>query len=102
MLTESLPKKEVKQQPPKKQNKISLEESVKKQVLELLGRPKNLHKITARNLWDNRWRVNLWCTHIQQADVSEVEVHLIDYSYFIHTSDTGEIINSDPEIVKEY
>ena len=79
-----------------------LEEFVKEQVLQKLGTPENLFQITAGNMWDNRWRVNVWCTHKFQGEVSIVDIQSIDYSYFIHTSEDGTIIKSSPEIEKEY
>ena len=80
-----------------------LEEFVKEQVLQKLGTPENFSHITAGNMWDNRWRVNVWCFHKSQSDViSIVNVQSIDYSYFIHTSEDGTIIKSSPEIEKEY
>ena len=75
---------------------------VKEQVLLKLGTPKNLSHITAGNLWDNRWRVNVWCTHKPKGEVCMVETLSIDYSYFIHTSEDGTIIKSSPKIEKEY
>ena len=45
--------------PPNPQD-ISWEEELKKEVLKRLGKPPNLLQITACNLWDNRWRVNVW------------------------------------------
>ena len=79
-----------------------LEEFVKEQVLQKLGTPENLFQITAGNMWDKRWRVNVWCSQKFQGEVSIVVIQSIDYSYFIHTSEDGTIIKSSPEIEKEY
>ena len=75
---------------------------VKEQVLQKLGTPKNLSHVTAGNLWDNRWRVNVWGFHAPQSDVSIIDVQSIDHSYFIHTSEDGTIIKSSPKIEKEH
>ena len=68
-------------------------------VIASLGKPKNLHHATATNVFNNRWRVNLWCSHDKQLDVSVTSVLLIDYSYFITwDNESNDIISSDPEI----
>ena len=68
-------------------------------VISSLGKPKNLHNATATNVFSNRWRVNLWCSHDEQLDVSVTSVLLIDYSYFITwDNESNDIISSDPEI----
>ena len=77
-------------------------EFVKEQVLQKLGTPKNLFRITAGNMWENKWRVNVWLTHKWQGDGTEVDTHLIDHSYFIHTAEDGTITKSSPEIEKEH
>ena len=79
-----------------------LEAFVKEQVLQKLGTPTNLSHITAGNMWENRWRVNVWCTHEPRGEVCMVKAQSIDYSYFIHTSEDGTIIKSSPKIEKEY
>ena len=79
-----------------------LEKFIKEQVLQKLGTPENLSHVTAGNLWDNRWRVNVWCFHAPQGDVSFMDAQSLDYSYFIHTSEDGTIIKSSPKIEKEH
>ena len=106
MMTLTTTPKKPKQTATKATNEPAIEqdhtEFVKEQVLQKLGTPKNLFQITAGNMWANRWRVNVWLTHKWQGDVSEVDTHLIDHSYFIHTAEDGTITKSSPEIEKEH
>lgn len=72
-------------------------------VLELLGKPPNLREVTARNLWDDRWRVNVWCIEKVQLECYIADAHKIDHSYFIrYNSDSKEITLCDPVIKKLY
>jgi len=64
---------------------------VSKCVSERLGKPKDLRKVDCILLWDNHFRVNVWCGDPQT----------IRHSYFI-TANTEGIINTHPEIKKEY
>jgi hypothetical protein len=71
-----------------------------KRVLEALGnKPKNMFKITARNVFDNRWRVNIWSTKLVEGEYSSLTTNFIEYSYFIKfNNQLKSIITSDPEI----
>ena len=72
-------------------------------VLELLGKPPNLREITATNLWDDRWRVNVWCIEKKQLECSMADCHHIPHSYFLrYNPDSKEIIRCDPKIEKIY
>ena len=77
-------------------------ESVKEQVLEKLGKPNNLNFVRASNIFDNRWRVDVWCFFDSTKTIMPTKCSKIFHSYFIHTSGSGEIIKSDPKIEKEY
>jgi len=75
---------------------------VEEQVLNRLGTPSNLNFIRASNVFDNRWRVDVWCYHEVEGTLSSTSNSKIDYSYFIHADEQGKIINSSPEIKKEF
>ena len=68
-------------------------------VISKLGKPKNLFQVTAKNLWSNRWRINVWGVHQMETDCSIVDAYKIDYSYFIkYDEDSGKIVSCNPEI----
>jgi hypothetical protein len=70
---------------PKSKNIIS-------KVFEKLGKPKNLCKYTVKNVYGNRYRVNLI------KDDGSIGLD----SFFLHISSNGEIVYADPEIVRRY
>ena len=67
---------------------------VKEQVISRLGKPDTLKFIKASNVFDNNWRVDVWC-HFE----SEIA---IKHSYFVKVDEHGKFISSSPEIKKEY
>ena len=75
---------------------------VEEQVIGKLGKPKNLNFIRASNIFDNRWRVDVWCYYDSTETMTPTQCSKIYYSYFIHADDDGEITKSNPEIVKEH
>ena len=72
-----------------------LDAVIAEQVLHALGRPPNLHAVQVRPLWANRVRVNV----LLGADAASV---LVGHSYFLAVSDDGNILASDPKIVRLY
>lgn len=75
--------------------KVDHANRITRSVLEQLGRPKGLHKVTACNVYSTRWRVNVWVE-------TKPGTILIVHSYFIIATDGGEIISSNPSIEKTY
>lgn len=71
-----------------------------RQVIDLLGgEPEKTYKITARNVYGDRWRVNIWTTREIETDCSISEAHYIEYSYFIRfNKELSQITSSDPNI----
>tara|TARA_R110002051_G_scaffold32786_6_gene73995 strand:- start:4219 stop:4554 length:336 start_codon:yes stop_codon:yes gene_type:complete len=89
----SLPKKKDKKAPVQHQDKL-----VVNAVMSVLGKPENLHHVKAHNVFSDRWRVDVWGSHIRENIMTSSEL-LIDYSYFIRfDNESNEIISSDPEI----
>lgn len=69
---------------------------VEKQVLEGVGKIDNLKMIRAKNVFDNNWRVDIWCeTETEGCIVPKLDIR---YSYFIRADKEGNIINSSPEL----
>jgi|TARA_R110002020_G_scaffold421371_2_gene630439 hypothetical protein len=89
----SLPKQKERKAPIKHQDKL-----VVNAVISLLGKPKDLDHVRAHNVFSDRWRVDVWCSHQSDPESFSSEL-LIDYSYFIRfDNESNEIISSDPEI----
>ena len=90
------------QRTPDSNDKIAKENFIREQVLNLLGRPKSLNFIRASNVFDNRWRVDVWCYFDSQETIMPSQCSKILHSYFIHASEDGTIIKSSPSREKEY
>ena len=73
------------------------DERVVSMVLELLGEPAHYFGTTVRNVFDNKWRVNVWTQHYTSQRITPV--HHISHSFFL-TIQNGEITHSDPPIIQ--
>ena len=77
---------------PKIQEKLVCEE-----VLTKLGHIRDFYKITANNIYYNKWRVNVWIEQWEEG--MSGPTYYIKYSYFCTVQDNC-IAHSDPEIMK--
>ena len=77
---------------PNLQQKLVCEE-----VLTKLGHIRDLYKITANNIYYNKWRVNVWIEQWEEG--MSGPTYYIKYSYFCTVQDNC-IAHSDPEIIK--
>jgi hypothetical protein len=66
-----------------------------KRVLAALGQPPELHRLYVRQLWEDRYRVNI----VIGEDVASAK---IVHSYFVVSDGAGNIVLSIPEIKKQY
>ena len=64
-------------------------------LMKRIGRPKNLIMCKASNLWDNRYRINVYTKYMVDAE-TELEGQKISYSCFAKLIDDKEL-----EIVSE-
>ena len=80
----------------------ALKEKIIRQVLDGTGEIKDFKDVRASNVFDNRWRVDVWCYYDSTQTIVATKCSKIYYSYFIHTDDDGKITKSNPEIVKEH
>ena len=64
---------------------------VSKAVIERLGKPKDLAWVDSVHLWENHFRVNVWCGDPPR----------ILHSYFVRFGDEG-IVDAAPDIDKKY
>lgn len=88
---------------PQKPKNEDLTKYVEAAVLDMLGTPSNMTMITSRNVYDNRWRVNVWTEYEVKGDIVHSVSQKIKHSYFVHFNHTDhKIIKADPEIKKEY
>ena len=72
-------------------------------VRKSLGIPKNLKQMTAGNVFDNYWRVNVWTEEPVAGEYSNLYTYKIKHSYFIkYDKELDRIIYSDPEIELTY
>jgi hypothetical protein len=72
-------------------------QSISEWVLQELGTPHNLLRIDAKPLWDNYYRVNVYCA--QDVGLSAKEVSVSD-SFFVYKTEDGYL--SNPEIERKY
>ena len=78
-------------------------EYLKADVLKKLGTPPNLIEITAANVFENRWRVNIWVTKDVETGYRTVKSPSMPdgHSFFCIIRQGGTIIYK-PEIKKLY
>ena len=84
------PKDEVEPDKRRKLNNV-----IKEQVINALGKPIDLRDIQIRKVWDEHYRVNV----IVGADASAVS---IAHSYFLVIDSVGSVISATPNITKLY
>ena len=85
---------------PVKQQDPHLENIVRQAVLEQLGKPPRLNKVRCHNVFDTRWRVNVWTEYDAGVEMIYTS-HRIEHSYFCRLSDDGEV-TCDPPIERLY
>jgi len=76
-------------------------ELVEDAVLKIMGKPKNFYQIKALNVYDNRWRVDIWTSYVPKNSMTGLDSYKISYSYFCHVQG-NEIVKSIPEIGKPF
>lgn len=64
------------------------EDEIKSQLFKLVERPKNLHSVKIVNVYDNRYRINLWVTE----DHEGLSKNKIKASYFAKLTDNKLIL----------
>lgn len=77
---------------------LELEEKVKSKILNRLGTPSNLHSITARNVFANKWRVNIWLLDPSDG-YSVARSYSIAHSFFCELTKNG-TLRTKPTIEK--
>jgi hypothetical protein len=80
---------------PEKTDGQRINAAIGKHVVRLLGQPGDLHTVQVRQLWDNHFRVNVFIG----LDAGSLK---LAHSYFLLTDGDGNILESTPEIAKQY
>jgi len=94
------------------QEALALEESIKAQVFERLGRPKNLARVTVTPCKNGcHARINIWCSvpikketgyfAVVRNTIFDSRVELMD-TFYLQLSLEGGIIHSEPRIERKY
>jgi hypothetical protein len=73
----------------------TLTDFIQQQVLQSLGKPRNLLKVQVNPVWDNHYRVNIFVG-------SDGASATIPNSFFLVVDTEGSVIAATPKIVKQY
>lgn len=85
--------------PVKNTSKSDLSETIANAVVKQLGTPNNFLKVKAINVFGNSYRVNVY-TIVDDSGL--VKKSSITYSYMVKADQQGNIVDSKPEIVKQF
>jgi hypothetical protein len=80
---------------PKKQEREQHDAVIGKQVLLVLGKPDDLHRVQVRRLWEDHYRVNV----LVGLDAASARVA---NSYFLVVEGNGTIVASTPLLTRKY
>jgi len=80
---------------PKKRETVQRNAEITAQLLQLMGKPGDLHSVQVRHLWGDHFRVNV----LVGVDAASVKVA---QSYFLVVASNGSIITSTPLIRRQY
>jgi hypothetical protein len=75
-------------------------EHIKSQVLAKIGRPPRLHRVEITQHHGGNYRVNVWQQPEPDRDIAVTLNPRIRWSYYLTMSETGEILHSNPPMVK--
>lgn len=81
--------KTMKTKPEQKEEEPKFDETI---IIDLLlkqvDKPKNCSRINVKNVFDNRFRINVWTTNLQNG----IEISKIEKSYFAKLIDNNLVI----------
>ena len=63
-----------------KNDKVSDKTTIEKLLFKQVNKPKNLHEVRVSNVFDNRYRINVWTT-VEEDNLTKRKIHS---SYFAH------------------
>ena len=78
-------------------------QEIKSETLKRLGKPKRLYKITACNVFDSNWRVNVWVNREVETEFDVILSPTIPkgHSFFV-TVRQGGLLEFNPDVEKLY
>ena len=80
--------------------KVDHSERIKSQVLAKIGKPPRLDRVEVSRHHGSKYRVNIWQQPEPDKNIAVTIGPRIGLSYYLTVSDTGEIIHSDPPLIK--
>ncbi len=78
----------------------SHKEKIKSQVLAKIGKPPRLDHVEVSHHHNGKYRVNIWERPEPNKNIAVTIGPRIGPSYYLTVSDTGEIIDSHPPLIK--
>ena len=75
-------------------------ERIKSQVLAKIGKPPRLDHVEVSHHHNDKYRVNIWQQPEPDKNIAVTIGPRIGLSYYLTVSDTGEIIDSYPPMIK--
>jgi len=69
-----------------------IREGLIEQVIDKLGMPDTKYFVDPKNVFDNRWRVNVWVDQNPQSHIPRMQ---ITHSYFLKVDEYGAILNEE-------
>lgn len=75
-------------------------ECIKAQVLAKIGRPPRLHRVEVTKHHGSNYRVNIWQHPEPNKDIAVTLNPRIKWSYYVTVSESGEILHSNPPMIK--
>ncbi len=85
----------------KKTPEEALKEKIIRQILDGTGEIKDFKEVIIHNVFDNRWRIDIWQWYWNPDCDNDYKGHRICQSYFIHVDDAGSITKCNPELGTE-
>ena len=73
---------------------------IKHQVLARIGKPPRLDRVEVSKHHNGHYRINIWEQPEPNKNVTVTTSPRIELSYYLTVSDTGEIIHSNPPLVR--
>ena len=75
-------------------------QQIKSQVLAKIGKPPRLDRVEVSQHHGKKYRVNIWQQPEPDKTIALMIAPRIGLSYYVTVSDTGEIIHSNPPLIK--
>lgn len=75
----------------------TLSDTIRANVFKALGKPDGMVRINLTNVFDNRWRMNIWTKVSESGGIVRAT---ISDTFFLQVGEQGQILH--PEIVKKY